>query len=75
MKDKALAEYNEAKVKIMFWLEDSGEIGFHYETTTFGENKTEQHIQARKGLLGFKDKLQELIDRQHNLTSMQKPVE
>lgn len=67
MDERTLAEYNEAEVKISFWLGVSGEIGFFFEANRHGGATPEHLGRERKGMLKFSDKLQELIMRQKEL--------
>ena len=67
MNEKTFAEYNEASVKVSFWLDSSGEIGFCFKARHIGGDTPENLATTRKGLLKFSDKLQELIMRQKEL--------
>lgn len=61
MNEKTFAEYNEASVKVSFWLDSSGDVGFCFQASHICGATT------RKGMLKFSDKLQELIMRQKEL--------
>jgi len=67
MNEKTFAEYNAAEVKVSFWLDASGEIGFFFEAKSQGGATPEHLGRVRKGMLKFSDKLQELIMRQKEL--------
>lgn len=67
MNEKTLEEYNAAEVKVSFWLDASGEIGFFFEAKSPGGATPEHLARVRTGMLKFSDKLQELIMRQKEL--------
>lgn len=67
MNEKTLAAYNEAEVKVSFWLDASGEIGLFFQANHPGGATPEHLGRVRKGMLKFSDKLQELIMRQKEL--------
>lgn len=67
MNEKTLAAYTASELKISFWLDGSGEIGFFFEANRHGGATPEHLVRERKGMLKFNDKLQELIMRQKEL--------
>lgn len=67
MNEKTLAAYNEAEVKVSFWLDASGEIGLFFQANHLGGATPEHLARVRTGMLKFSDKLQELIMRQKEL--------